>query len=253
MAGQYEKLLAQFADLKNKVSTMILHGTVKEVKGNMVRMIIGKGSDGKDVLGPWVNTGNHRGGATDQRFYKEGQNVTCINPGGDPEQAIVMPFAPNKEHGGPDHAPSSGQDAETYQLGDHREAVTKDGIDEWLEAPEQKQQQTDDSQKDSSGGGGEIKGTSAGNAADQQKQQDKKLSLGGDKARMKRRMNSDKGITHRVGSGETAFRTFVSKDVVKLKYGKGSTAKHFRITKDGIFASEAIQIDPEDQFPDDDA
>ena len=41
---------------------------------------IGKDKDGKDILSPWLNTANMRGGAREQRFYKKGQNLSLFCP-----------------------------------------------------------------------------------------------------------------------------------------------------------------------------
>src|SRR4051812_10389747 len=123
----YHRLMNEIQYLRRQVSEMFQSGTVHEVKGDKLRMVIAKDKDGKDVLSPWLNTSNHRGGATEQRFYKKGQTLGMICPGGDIAQGMIAPFAPNKEFKRPEQANSSGQDEENYQLDAYRQKQTKDG------------------------------------------------------------------------------------------------------------------------------
>jgi hypothetical protein len=205
MADDYQRLLQQIADLRRQMSQQTQHGTVHEVKGTKVRMLLGKTSDGKEVLSPWLNTGNMRGGAREQRFYKKGQNLSIFAPGGDIAQGILMPYAPNKDFKTPEHADGSGQDEESYQLEDMRSKQTKEGFDNWLQPEEEEKkdgQQQQGGQQGGGGGGG-------------QKQQ-KKGHVGGDKAVMKHRMNKETGHTLRVGKDS---RVASHKDGAKIRMG----------------------------------
>lgn len=247
MANHYQKLLMQVAELRRQLGSMVMMGSVHEVKGDRVRMNMGKDKDGKDVIGPWTHTGNQRGGAREGRFYKKGQNVTMLNPGGDPSQGILMPYGPNKDFKRPDHASSKGQDEETYQQEDFRKKRTKEGDDTWLEPPEKEDQQQ---QQGQDGGGGSQDGD-----WDQQKEQEKEGTTGGDKALMKRRMNKDSGHTMRVGKGDSAARAHVHKDGATVSYGKDNHAfvdkdlamlsmpgGQVWVDKDGIWSSKPIQV-----------
>jgi hypothetical protein len=127
-----DKLLQQVAELRRQMGQMIVHGPVSEVKGDKVRVKTGKDAQGQDVLSPWLDTNNHRGGATERRFFKVGQNVSIFSPGGDMTQGIITPYAPNKDHKAPDHANESGTDEETYQFEDLRVKKVKDGYDVWM-------------------------------------------------------------------------------------------------------------------------
>ena len=197
MAEDYQNIMRQLSALKKQVNETFKVGTVHEVKGTKLRMLLGKDNKGKDVLSPWLNTSNHRGGATEQRFYKKGQTLQVISPNGDISQASIAPFAPNKEFKTPEHADGSGQDEESYQLEDYRAKQTKEGYDNWLQ----------DEEKDKGGQSGGQGGGSGG-------QQKKKGHVGGDKAKMKTRMNKDGGITHRIGKDN---RLAAHKDGVKMR------------------------------------
>jgi hypothetical protein len=183
------------------MSNMFQVGTVKEVKGDKLRMVIGKDKEGKEVLSPWLNTSNHRGGATEAKFYKKGQTLQLICPGGDVRQGSISPYAPNKNFKRPEHADSSGQDEESYQLEDYRAKQTKEGHDMWLQEDDSKKEQSSSSQGGGSSGGG---------------QQKKKGHTGGDKAKLKTRLHKDGGITHRIGK---EVRVAAHKEGSKLRAG----------------------------------
>lgn len=127
-----DQVLQQIAELRRQMGQMIIHGPVSEVKGDKIRVKTGKDAQGQDVLSPWLDTNNHRGGATERRFFKAGQNVSIFSPGGDMTQGIVTPYAPNNDHKAPDHANESGTDEETYQFENLRVKKIKDGYDIWM-------------------------------------------------------------------------------------------------------------------------
>jgi len=196
MSEDYQELLRQIASLRNQVNETFKVGTVHEVRGTKLRMLLGKDRDGKEVLSPWLNTSNHRGGATEQRFYKKGQTLQMISPNGDISQASLAPFAPSKNFKTPEHADGSGQDEESYQLDDYRQKQTKEGVDMWLQDEEK-------------GGGGQSGGQGGGGGSQQ-----KKGHVGGEKAKVKTRLNKDGGITHRIGKDN---RLAAHKDGVKMR------------------------------------
>jgi len=203
MADDYQRVLQQIADLRRQMSSQTQVGTVHEVKGTKLRMSMGKDEKGQDILSPWLNTGNMRGGAREQRFYKKGQTLSLFAPGGDVAQGIIMPYAPNKKFKTPEHADGSGQDEESYQLEDYRQKQTKEGYDNWLQPDDEKEEGQQGQQGGQGGGGGG-------------KKQQKKGHVGGDKAVMKTRMNKDGGITHRVGKDS---RVAAAKDGAKIRMG----------------------------------
>jgi hypothetical protein len=223
MSEDYNRVLQELSDLKRRIADMHQNGTVHEVKGTKVRMSLGKTKDGEDILTPWLNTANHRGGATEQRFYKKGQNLSVICPGGDITQGMIVPYAPNKTFKTPEHADGSGEGEESYQLETYRAKQTKDGHDQWL--------QDEDKDKPKEGGGGSG-------------QQQKKGHTGSDKAKLKTRLNKDGGITHRVGKDS---RVAAHKDGVKLRMGGD-----FVVVKQGQIIFSKPPILGRDPIPNDD-
>ena len=227
MAEDYQRVLQQISSLRRQIADLHQVGTVHEVKGTKLRMVLGKDKQGKEVLSPWLNTANMRGGATEQRFYKKGQTLSIFCPGGDVSQGMITPYAPNKNFKTPEHADGSGQDEESYQLESYRAKQTKDGHDMWLQDEEKQQDQQ------SQQGGQE------GGAGGQQKQ--KKGHVGGSKAKVKTRMNNSTGITNRVG---TDSRVMVHKEAVKMRWDKDWVV----VKKDEIILSRppVIKRDPID-------
>ena len=104
MADDVQRLIQQVSDLRRQFSNFHQSGTVHEVKGTKLRMVVGKDCVGKVVLSPWLNTSNMRGGAREQRFYKKGQTLSMICPNGDLGQGMIAPFAPSKDFKTPEHA-----------------------------------------------------------------------------------------------------------------------------------------------------
>jgi len=175
--------------------------------------MMGKDKDGKEVLSPWLNTNNMRGGAREQRFFKKGQTLSLVCPNGDIGQGMIAPYAPSKNFKTPEHADSSGQDEESYQQDDYRGKTTKEGHDHWLQPDEDKDQQQQGGGQQGGGGGGGGK-------------QKKKGHVGGDKATIKSRMNKDGGHTLRVGkdvrvaSHKEGAKIRASSDWVVVKKGQ---------------------------------
>lgn len=214
-------VMRRLTELERVMGNTVKVGTVHEVKKDKLRMVWGKDKDGKDVLSPWLPTGNHRGGAREARFYKKGQNVVMFSPGGDLRQGIVMPYSPNKNFMRPDHANKSGQDEETYQIDDLRVKKTKEGYDIWLQPPNQKQNQQNSylrkmpQQQDS----GTVKS--------------------------KVRLNKDGGITGRIG---TKVRFSAHEKGAKIKAG----GKYAIFCDDkGCWSTHEIKV-KKDPIPDDD-
>jgi len=232
MSSEYEKLFGEISNLRRMVANMIMPATVHEVKGDRMRMSMGKDSDGKDNLGPWLDTGGDmRGGGRERKFYKKGQNLMMISPNGDPAQAFVVPYAPNKNHKPPDHANKSGQDEETYQLDDLRVKKTKSGYAIWLQEgkkdDQQGGQQGEQGQQSGSGGGG------SGDSKQQRKVYEHEPQEA--EARIALRLDNDGGITARIGKDK---RFMVNKDGVKMKAGND-----YAVVKDGqLICSKEWQV-----------
>jgi hypothetical protein len=259
MANHYQTLLFQVAELRRQMHSMVRCGTVEEVDGDKLRINYGNDPDGKPVIGPWIHHSNHRGGSTERRFFsdKKGQgqggqggsggggagggggqqvggqhggqqNVTVICPGGDPRQAFVIPFAPNKGHPPPDHANESGKDEETYQFKDHRQSKGEDGVDWWIEKEEKKSYPR--------GGGGQSGG---GQSGGQQSQGRKR----GEKGDVRMHFSKEHGVTAFVKDNETRFA--VHKKGVKMRDKK----QWFVVDPDKRFAYLVTELPPKTAKP----
>lgn len=171
MAESYQRLLQEVTYLKQRLDSMVVDGPVKEVKGDKIRVTLGKDSEGKEILSPWIHTSHMRGGSRERRFYKEGQNVRLFSPTGDIRQAMLTPYAPNEKFKAPDHANDSGQDEETYQFKNLRIRQKDKAYELWLDDSDGEEQQQQ-SGSGSGSGSGSSSGSSSGSG--QQSQQKKK-------------------------------------------------------------------------------
>lgn len=226
-----EMLIMEIARLRQQVGGLVRHGTVHKVKGDKLRAILGKDKNGKDVIGPWLDTAGHRGGSRERKFYKEGQNISMLCPNGDISQAVILPYAPNKKFNTPDHSNEEGQDEESYQLENLRVRKTKNGYAIWLQDPpqeDQQQQGQDGQQSETSTNGSDSKeGTRPKRSPQKPKAEGPLLQI-----------TKDGGITGRIGKD---VRFSVSKDGAKLKAGDNYSV----VTKDKIVhkASGDIHIE----------
>lgn len=228
-----EKMMQEIASLRRQVGGMFRQATVHEVKGDKMRMVIGKGKDGKEVLGPWLDTVNHRGGATERKFYKKGQNLTLMCPNGDLAQAIVTPFAPNKDFKPPKHANESGQDEETYEQENLRVRKTKKGYAIWLEDDEQEQEEQEGAEGSAGGGGDEKEGV----PEKHKPKKPKPIAI--------INLAKDGGFTAKVGKDSDAMRVAVTKDGAKLKAGES----YVSATKDSVsLKSKKVLIQADDKL-----
>lgn len=152
MAESYQRLLQEITYLKQRLDSMVVDGPVKEVKGDKIRVILGKDSEGKEILSPWIHTSQMRGGSRERRFYKEGQNVRLFSPTGDIRQAMLTPYAPNEKFKAPDHANDSGQDEEAYQFKNLRMRQKGDTYEIWLDEKDGEEQNQQGGSSSSSSG-----------------------------------------------------------------------------------------------------
>jgi len=215
MADAMQRVLQQLSDVRRRMANTFMVGTVHEVEGDQLRMVIGKDKDGKDILGPWLDTSNHRGGATESRFYKKGQTLQMICPNGDMAQGTISPYAPSDKFKRPEHANKNSDGEESYQLEDYRQKQTKSGVDMWLQGGDQ--------------GGGK---------------KSKEGHTGGDKAKVKMRMNDSGGITHRVGKDN---RVAAHKQGAKIR-----SKSDWVVVTDGKIILSKPPILSKDPIPNDD-
>ena len=229
MSDEIERVYAKLAELNRKLHDLNQVGTVHEVKGTKLRMSLGKDKNGQDILTPWLNTNDMRGGAREQRFYKKGQTLALVAPGGDITQAMITPYAPNQNFRTPEHATeANGQEnEESFQLADYRGKETQNGHDYWLQ-PEQ--QQSGQQQGGQQGGG----------------QQQQRGHVGGQSASVKARMHGTTGHTHRYG---TDSRMAAGKDGAKLRMLDDFVS----VVKGKIVMSQPPIIEDKDPIKNDDA
>lgn len=244
------RMQMQIAALENRLGNFVRDATVKEVKGDKFRAVIGKDDDGKDILSPWIHNATMRGGARERRSFKEGQNIRLLNGTGDYSQALVMPGPPNKKFKKPDHADDEKNDEETYQQGELRVRKSSGGGYEiWLEE-EEKQEENSSSQSSSGGSGGAGSSSGSGSGTQQKKEPKSKFWLKpdefigqvGGKDGPKVHVKSDmvQGIV-----GKNRFVT--SKDGVKMK-SDGS----FAVVKSGQLICSQEWVVGADPMPDKD-
>jgi hypothetical protein len=213
MANELSRLIQDVAEMQRRTAGGVHQGSVAEVKGDKLRVAWGKDPDGKPVLSPWLDTSNHRGGARERRFYKKGQNVTIDTVNGEmDESATVSPDAPNEKFKPPDHADDTGEEAETYQLGELHSTKKGDTYEVFL-----REEREEDGQ-------GRLRAAKPPS--------------------MKFRINKSGGVSGQVGEARFAAH----EKGAKLRMGDQWVA----ITREGIFFSSPPTLGKEDPIPNDD-
>lgn len=126
LAEEVARLARRVADMERRQENSFRHGAVEEVdpEKQLVRLKIGKGTDGKDQLSPWVPYAQHAGALKVHTPPSKGQNMTILAPGGDLEQSFALPFTWN--NGNP--SPSTSGDENVLTFGDVRITVTADAV-----------------------------------------------------------------------------------------------------------------------------
>ena len=115
MLSQYQRILFELAEHRRMNAMSDRVGSVAAVQKDKIRVTMGISHDGSPWLSPWLDTTDHRGGATERRQYVVGQNVRVSAPGGDYRQATVTRWAPSESYPAPAHADAI--TGESYQLG----------------------------------------------------------------------------------------------------------------------------------------
>ena len=256
----HQLLLHELAETKRRVATSDRMGTVSEVKQGggeqKIRVEYGVDHEGKPVVGPWINTTDHRGATREQQQFKKGQNVRISGVDGDYRQATVTPAAEGDSFPQPDSAADHGY-GDSFQAG-------KLHTGKWMpEDDDDKQgggQGGQGGQGGSSGGGGQggqeknhrhevwiakednkppahqgksrsVETDGGEGAAPQQKQQEQQQGQQKKKkepeAAVMVSVDEKNGYTARVGKGEEAVRIAAHEKGVKSRAGK-----------DNFFASE---------------
>jgi hypothetical protein len=260
---EYDKVLHELAEHRRQMAMSQRKGSVHEVDGDNIRVVMGIRPDGKPWLSPWLSTTDHRGGSRERRQYQKGQNVRVSAVGGDFANATVTHHAPGTSFPPPDHADDINGD--TFQAGKLRTSKNQPSDDSsgggsggsggsgssgssggsdhfhdvWIaeednKPPAHQDQSNTDSQQSGSGSGSQQK--SGG-------QQQKNSGT----AAMKSRVSESGGITHRVGKDDSAARLAATTKGVKMRN------KSFAIFIDdqGIWSTHPIQQKPDTVIPND--
>ena len=259
MATDYQRMIKEIAELRRKVSSLVRVGTVSEVSGDKLRMNLGKGKDGEDVFGPWLNHSNHRGEHRERQAFRKGQTCVMICPDGDPRQAFMQPGGPNennKGHKKPKHANEQGTGENTYQHGGYYRSGGNDGMDDWIgedEGPGEDAGEDGGNGLDSGGGGGQ-----GGQQGQGQQKQQSKRKTGGSDGTYVRRMNKEGGHTMRY---KTDNRAAVHEKGSKIKatddawmvMSKDNKQIIAKSKEDPIINKPWVIASKKDPIPDDDA
>jgi hypothetical protein len=247
MSDYFQRLQMQVAALEQRMGSLVRDATVKEVKGDKFRAVIGQDDEGKDILSPWIHNSTIRGGARERRFFKEGQNIRLLNATGDYSQALVFNGPPNKKFKKPDHADDEKKEEETYQQGELRVRKTSDkGYEIWLEEEDKEEQ------------GGQAGGAGAGGAGGQsgqsgqkkEKEPKSKLWLKPDEfhAQVGGKDGPKVTVKKNLVQGVIGKNRFVSrKEGVKMKAGSD-----FAVVRDGELIVSKEWVVGADPLPDED-
>lgn len=125
------QLEQRLTEAERKLATMIRHGPVTEVdtKKQMVRIQLnpeGQGQDKEDpFLTAWVPYAQQAGAYKFHNPPSKGQNMTVISPGGDPGQAIALPFTWSNAF----KSPGDSEDEHKITFGDSLVSIKKDTLD----------------------------------------------------------------------------------------------------------------------------
>lgn len=101
---QLVELVARVAELERRVAQMMRHGTVEDVDPAKHRVRIRMGEDhrtGKPYVGPWVPYAQIAGGLKVHAPPTAGQQMTMLNPTGDPKQGVAIPLTWSEANASP--------------------------------------------------------------------------------------------------------------------------------------------------------
>ncbi len=258
MLNHWDRMFFRLAELQRQSGADERHGYVKEVKGDKIRVVMGIKRDGKELLSPWLDTHDHRGGNRERHQYEKGQNVRISALGGSYRNATVSASGVSKSFPAPDHA--NDVNGHSGQAGKTAFAFNKSGG------------QQGGSQGGSGGGGGGGGSGSDGDYVDhmifeqanqnpqhqdqtgelgsssggQQSQQGGQQQQQKPTAAMKSRIHEKTGITHRYGKN---VRLFASEKEAIIAYGESMENTVF-CNETGCFSTKPIQIKKPQAKPD---
>ena len=104
MHDQWEEIWYQLAEMRRQAGNTDRVGTVKETKGDKIRVSYGLKNDGKELLSPWLHTTDQRGGNRERHSYEKGQNVRVSSTAGTFRNGSVGHYAASKSFPAPPQA-----------------------------------------------------------------------------------------------------------------------------------------------------
>jgi len=120
------QLWARVSELERRAANMVRHGPVTDVdtKKQLVRIQLGPDADGQPFKSAWTPYAQMAG---DFKFHNppvKGQNMSLFAPGGDPAQAIAVPFTWSSKQ----TSPSTKEDEHVTTFGAYRKTLTKKSV-----------------------------------------------------------------------------------------------------------------------------
>lgn len=121
----FVEVMARIARLEQRVANMALHGPVTDIdpKKQLARVRIG-GTDEAPWKSPWIPYGQFAGGLKVHTPPTVGQNMTLLNPTGDPSQGVLLPFTWNNAF----KSPSENGDENVLTFGNVRIEIKDDRL-----------------------------------------------------------------------------------------------------------------------------
>lgn len=104
------RLERRIAELERRLENTVRHGVVKEVnlkdkKKPRVRLVIGQGKDGTDMLSPWIAYRQFAGDHKHHAPPTKGMTMTIISPAGDSRQGFAIPLTFSENNPSPSDKP----------------------------------------------------------------------------------------------------------------------------------------------------
>lgn len=102
-AQELANLRNRIAELERMMDNTFRMGTVEEVnpKDGLMRLKIGKDSEGNDQLSPWRPYAQMAGALKLHSPVSKGQNMILISPAGDTSQGVAFPMSWNNANANP--------------------------------------------------------------------------------------------------------------------------------------------------------
>lgn len=120
------ELIERVARIEQRLAHSVMHGKVTDVDASKhrARVQIGEDENGQPVKSPWIPYGQMAGALKVHAPPSVGQNMTMVNPTGDPSQGILLPMTWNSANA----SPSSSGSENVLTFGNVRVEVKNDHV-----------------------------------------------------------------------------------------------------------------------------